>query len=765
MIEGEELSTQLSLNHKSSPRRRPSVGSSARFELLESKLLPPRGRGGPVSRGKLVEAIEGAWAVPVVLLIAGPGWGKTTLLAEWAARSQRPFAWLDVDENDNDPIVLLTHVAAALDRVAPVDPGVFDALGSRGVSVEATVVPRLGAALATIGRDVVLVLDDVHRLDNPVCLDAVASLARHVPEGSQLALSARREPSIEVGALRARGLAFEIGPDELRMDAADARQLVSAAGVDLGDDDVAELVEHTEGWCAGLYLAALSVRARGGMANGAAKFTGSNRIVGDYLRSELLAQISPDERRFLTRTAVLERMSGPLCDAVLDGRGSRELLESLGNSNLFLVPLDADGEWYRYHRLFRELLRAELARAEPERVPRLLARATDWCEANGQLETAIRYAQAAGDVDRVARLVELCGLAVYRSGRVATMERWLGWLERAGARERNAAVAVLGALVATTQGRPAAADRWADAAERASYDGTMLDGSASVDSWRALLRALRCRSGLAGMRADAELALRTLGRASPFRPTALLLLGLSLRLSGEIDQADDVLEDAAAEGAEMGAGDATAVALAERAALAIKRDAWVQAEQLADGAARVVRSARMEEYPTSAFAYAVAARVAHHREEAQRAQELLVRAQRLRARLTYALPHFAIEIRLELARAYLTIADAGGAGTMLREIDAILRRQADLGTLPSEVEELHSSLGTMRARAPGASSLTPAELRVIPYLATHLSFREIGQRLYLSNYTVKSHAIAVYRKLSVTSRSDAVERARELGLV
>ena len=173
----------------------------------------------------------------------------------------------------------------------------------------------------------------------------------------------------------------------------------------------------------------------------------------------------------------------------------------------------------------------------------------------------------------------------------------------------------------------------------------------------------------------------------------------------------------------------------------------------------------MEEYPTTAFAYAVAARVALHREQGERAQELLARAQRLRPQVTSTLPYWAVGLRLELARAYLTIADASGARTMLREIDAILRRHSDLGTLASEAEELRSRLGTMRSRAPGASSLTPSELRVIPYLATHLSFREIGERLYLSHNTVKTHTMAVYRKLGVTSRNDAVERSRELGLL
>ena len=232
----------------------------------------------------------------------------------------------------------------------------FDALALAGVSVEAMVVPRLGAALAKMSEQVVLVLDDLHLLDNPASLDAIEALTRHISEGSQMALSARGRAALPLAALRTRGLALEIGPDDLRMDETEARQLLSAGGVDLPDVDVAELTEHTEGWPAGLYLAVLSIRARGLKAKGAATFSGSDRLVSDYLRSELLAHLAADDLRFLTRTAVLKGMSGPLCDEVLEVSGSAAILESYARSNLFLVPLDADGERYRYHHLFQELL-------------------------------------------------------------------------------------------------------------------------------------------------------------------------------------------------------------------------------------------------------------------------------------------------------------------------------------------------------------------------------------------------------------------------
>ena len=246
-----------------------------------------------------------------------------------------------VDENDNDPIVLLTYVAAALDRVSPLDPSVFDALASPGVSVEATVVPRLGAALATIDQPFVLVLDDLHLLDNPACLDAVAALARHVPDGSQLALSARGAPALPLGALRARGLALEIGPDDLRMDEAEAGQLLSAAGVDLPD---AQSPSSPSTPRAGPRVCT-SPRCRSGPAGSTAKARPRSPGATGWCPTTCSRSCSrtclADDLRFLTRTAVLERMSGPLCDAVLEESGSAAVLESLARSNLFLVPLDA----------------------------------------------------------------------------------------------------------------------------------------------------------------------------------------------------------------------------------------------------------------------------------------------------------------------------------------------------------------------------------------------------------------------------------------
>ena len=272
-----------------------------------------------------------------------------------------------------------------------------------------------------------------------------------------------------------------------------------------------------------------------------------------------------------------------------------------------------------------------------------------WCEQNGQPEAAIAYAQEAGDVERVARLFELCAMPAYVSGRAATAERWLAWLDARGALERKAAVAVLGAVLAALWGRPAEAHRWAEAAERGTYEGTLPDGTPSIDAWRAFLSALLCNQGPETMRTSAGRAVDGIAPASPFHASALLFVAVSHWLMGEIDRADDLFADAAEEGLEVGSFEAAAAALGERAAISINREMWVEAEELTHRALLVIRRSRMDEYPGSAFVYAVAARVALHRADAQRAQELLALAQRLRPQLTYAVPYFSVQTRLELA--------------------------------------------------------------------------------------------------------------------
>jgi LuxR family transcriptional regulator, maltose regulon positive regulatory protein len=382
--------------------------------------------------------------VPLVCVVAPAGYGKTTLLTQWGRSKGDRVGWVSLDARDNDPVVLLTYLAVALDRIEPVEPGVFRALASPGASVLTAAVPRLASAVAAMSEPVALVLDQVESLDDQRCLDAVAELALALPAGSQLALAARRPPALPVALLRAGGRVVEIGAAELAMDDQEANALLEKAGVGPSSPEVPELVKRAEGWPVGLYLAALALQAGGSWASAGAGFSGEDRFMADYLRSELLAQLPTERVEFLTRTAVLERMCGPLCDAVLAGTGSGAVLGAMEDANLLLVPLDRRRRWYRYHQLLRELLLAELERREPELIPQLHTRAAAWYEANDQPEAAIDHAKAAGDPDQVARLVSEAAPRAYASGRRDTAIWWYDWFEDQGLMERYPVIAIQG---------------------------------------------------------------------------------------------------------------------------------------------------------------------------------------------------------------------------------------------------------------------------------------------------------------------------------
>ena len=342
------------------------------FDVLDVKLAPPFVRDGTVSKADLIARLS-ASTVPFVTVVAPAGYGKTTLLAKWADADQRPFAWVALDGRDGDALVFLRHIAAAIHGVEPVAPEAFNALAGPGGSTWSTRVPPVGRALAALERPLVLVLDDLHAVANPSCLDVLAALFEYVPAGSQIAVASREDPALPLARWRAQGSLQEIGAAELRLDEREAELLLEAAGVELDADQLADLTERTEGWPAGLYLAALSLQAGAPGSPGAAGFTGDDRFVSDYFRLELLSRLPPAETRFLMYTSVLDHMCGGLCDALLETTQSARVLETIEHANRFVVPLDRRGEWYRYHHLFGRLLRTEArtqragdpARAQP----------------------------------------------------------------------------------------------------------------------------------------------------------------------------------------------------------------------------------------------------------------------------------------------------------------------------------------------------------------------------------------------------------------
>jgi LuxR family transcriptional regulator, maltose regulon positive regulatory protein len=736
------------------------------FDLVASKLLRPWERPGTVHRSGLLERLANGDAHRLVSVTAPAGYGKTTLLSQWAARSGQTFAWVSVDEPDNDPKVLLTYIAEALDAVEPIGGQVFDALTSPGSSVLGSVLSRLGSAFSLMTEPVVLVLDDVHVLRNTECRAALSVLADHVPSGSRLVLAGRTEPPLRIARLRAENRILQIGPSELSLTQAEASALLRNAGIALGEADVAELHRRTEGWPAGLYLAALYLREGGPFASAAVSFGGDDRLVSEYMESEFLARISRRQRVFLTRTAVLERMSGPLCDAVLDSSGSGAVLADLERSNLLLVPLDRRGEWYRYHHLFRDMLLAELHRGEPDLMAVLRRRAASWCLSNNLPEDALEYSIAAGDVDTAARLVEKLGVPTHRQGRFATLDRWFRWLEDRDGIDGHPMAAVLAALFSAMTGRPAEAERWADMVDRWQYSDTTRASDPHAEAHAAILRALMCRRGIKRMRADADEAVRRCAKENIVTPAPALYQGLARIFSGDLDGGDASFQAAVSAGEQAGARETLVVTLCERSLLAMALGQWDRAEALASQARVVLRQAGIEESYSVPLVSTVHARAAMHRGDVRAARQELLRAQRLRPLLTYAMPQLALQARIELARVHLALGDVAGAKTLMLEVKELLSRRPEMGTLVGAAQALWDQLRDEReASHSGASSLTTAELRVLPLLVTHLSFAEIADQLFLSPHTVKSQATSIYRKLAVSSRSQAVAHSRQLGLL
>jgi len=733
--------------------------------IAESKIAVPDVRSGLVPRTALVNRLRAETFFPLIAVTAPAGYGKTTVLAQWAARDPRPFAWVSIDERDNDPVVLLHHVAAALHSIEPLSPHVLEAVKAPGPSMWTSVLPRLARSLEA-AQPLVLVLDDAHLLRSVDALAAVETLSAHLGTGSVLTLSGRVASKLPIPALRASGRLLEVGIEQLALTTREGQQLLRSTGTSLSFEKVTKLVGECEGWPAALYLTALSLRdgrAGASAAGRAIPFVGRDASISEYFRSEYLSRLSPDMVRFLRRTSILEEVCGDLCDAVFAGAGSARRLERIEHSNLFLVPLDRQRTWYRYHHLFREALRRELAEREPGAASVLHRRAAEWYQAHNDPESALEHACAAGDMRRVAQIFTAIALPLYHSGRVATVERWLVRFDDQLLLERYPVVALHGSWIHARRGRAADAERWLQIAENALSRRPQTRESVA---WIKVIRAVLSSDGVYQMIADAEGALAGLSRNNLVRPSAMLILGVGYMLLGQNGRAGAILTDAAAEARRLGATDTEAVALAERSLLAAAENDAPAAERLAHEAQQAVEYGKLEAYATTAITLATSARASLRQGDWDAARADLERAGQLTPALSRGLsPWFVLQTRIEFARVYLALRETEMVRSLLTEIRELLSERPYLGVLVAEAEALEREVEAMPECGGTRAALTPAELRLLPLLTTHLTFREIGEQLFVSRNTIKTQAISVYRKLGVTSRSEAIECAIRLGLV
>ena len=714
-------------------RRRPPTKTTADRAKpgAEPRRRSPRTRDGLVKRTTLVRRLAGSRDTTLVVIVAPPGYGKTSLLSEWAEHDARRFVWL-----------------------AP------DALES--VDVESSVSAIFGPA--DDRGECVVVLDDAHLAPRDVVRDLLVLLLAELPPGATIAVSSRTEPPLPLGRLRARRALIEVRVPDLAMMPAEASLLLRQTGLELDLTTVQALVRRTEGWPVGLYLAALSVREQADVAGALSRVRGDDHHLAEYFRDEVLSVLPPELTEFAVRTSVLDELSGPLCDAVLQTRGSALTLSRLEQSVPLLRPVDPAHEVYRWHGLFRDALGAELRRTAPELVQTLHERACAWYEAHGDTDRAIAQAVHGRDLVHAGDLLWTSIVAYVTQGRNEIVQGWLASFTREEIGS-YAPLALAAAHSFLAAGNAAEARHFAVAAAAAAARRRGARGPRSVRAGLAGIEAIVGRAGVGGMGEAAERAYELEPEDSPWRPICLFLRGTALHLTGDRAGAVRLLD----EGADLSAATApsiTSLCLAQAAMIAIEQQDWEAAAELTYRAARVIEERGLTEYPICALAFAASAATRAHHGRADEAKRDLRSGIELLTVLGDFIPWYGAEARILLAHASLWLADVVGARTLLAEASRLARRTSGAVIFEHWFDDAWSYMDALAETSlAGPSSLTIAELRILRFLPSHRSFREIASQLGVSANTVKTQAHAVYRKLGAASRSEAVMRASDAGLL
>ncbi len=715
-------------------------------------------RPGLVSRDRLISRLAGTRQSPVLLLVAPAGYGKTTLLADWTAQDDRPSAWLSLDERHNDPTLFLSAIAAMLGQIEPMPEEVFAPLLTPRSGVSSVVVPRLCEAVEAREKPFVLVLDDLHLVEHADCMSPLAEIAQCVPAGSQLAIATRTEPALPLGRMRADRLLAELGANELAMDTSEAAQTLNACGISARPDSVAQLIERTEGWPVGVYLAGLSLNRKGEADGAISEIHGDDRVVADYVREEFLAALDADTLDFLVKSSVLDHLSGEVCDAVLERADSAETLRKLVRSNLLIIPLDGRDKIYRHHALLHEMLQAELGRHKASVASRLHTRASEYFFERGDIDRAVTHAVEAGDRNLAARLIWSSAGNFVSNGRHATVREWL-----ASFTENQIAALPRLCLARATQhlaeGDGGKVERWTALALEGLENGA--GDPALVAAARVIRASGAAMDGAVQMRNDAQAGYDVLPAGSPFRPLCQLIEGASFHLCSDRKAARRPLEDGARSSTTPSV---ETLCRAQLALLSMDEGDMGEAERQMQLAISKIEHYGLADHPTQALAFAVSALVRARRGRADAAAADAKTAVRLQSGLHEMTPWYEAETRIALARALIVLDDVLAARSHLAAAGRYLRKVSDAVVLSEWLEAAWGEVenaGSVAGRWP----LTPAELKLLHMLPTHYSFREIADQSFVSQNTVKTQAQSVYRKLGVSSRAEAVACARAAGLL
>lgn len=754
----------------------PGVTTRPERPLLAAKYSIPPERSAGVVRTRLHEKLLGNASTRLTVVVAPAGWGKTTLLSQWAhdPAELRRVAWVSLDESDDEPTRFWTYVLTALGQHG-LGADALHALGAPGLDPVDVVLPMLLNELESVTTEVVLVLDDYHVLSDNRLHEGVEFLLAYLPPALRLVLAGRADPPLPLPRLRARGDLTEIRMSDLEFSAPEAGQLaMSVGGVELDGPGVQALCERTEGWAAGVQLAALTLSRRTAPATVLIEeMRGDNRHILDFFASEVLPSLTPDQHQLLTRTSLLERLSGPLCDAVLHRTGSAAILAEVDQANLFVVPLDDRREWYRCHRLFRDALRHQL---DPETSAAVLGEAADWFLSEGQLEDAIALKIEAADTSGAIGLLRASvpWFLQHGAGRILHLSDQLGFDDIRSDPRLCASLAWAAAVAGQFQ-RMAP---WLDAAEL-SLDGDDAEPPPGWHTSPGAVLTLRAIEQLATSNVSESLTLAERGVEQESDP-ALPGYVMARNVLGTAYVADDRPIDA----------------------LPILRDAWRASQNprfppligLRTAGNLLLALLHTGEYAEARRVLADSASVASTIERTwgdAAAREIarlamvegrlsllagdLAEAERLSTRAValvrdWGLPSERVMALNNLAEVLLATRDLDAARAAVTEAREVMDTEPIWRFAGRDLDDIEARVGrgsVRAARRPGVlvEDLTDRELSILRMLPGSANQREMGNALFLSINTVKSYAKSLYRKLDVTTRGEAVERARELQLI
>lgn len=729
--------------------------------IRHASYVAPLSRPGTVARDRLVKRLLAREADEHIVVVQAPAaYGKTTLMALWDQADPRPFAWAHLDALDSDATHLLHHLAAALDEHGLLSASCLRVLSSTGRPVEDEMVPTLTAELDR-REPFVLVLDDVHLVTSPLASRCLKSIALAMPDGSTIALVGRAVdlPLAREGLL---GNVLVLDTDDLTMSADEAARVVGATGVEVSDDALEALLRRTEGWPGGLHLAALALLDRNRSTDDPF-FSDTDPLVAEFLVQEVLAALPIDTVTLLEHSSVLAQVSADRLDALLERHDSGLRLDQLLRSgNQFIIPAH-DRSGFRFHGMFREVLRNRLQTSDPVLAAELERRASVLLEREGDVDGAIRHAVAAGDRRRALRLILLHTRELFFDGRGGLLRQWLELVGADGScDEPEAAVAWLWCGLA--EGDLEQVMKALNAAEQSGHEGPLSDGSPSIDVVISAARAVVGIDGLDGVLRDAE-TVRQGGppHANPWWALATVAQASAYAMLGERDQARDLFL--------VGLTHLTdsptleAVALAHLALLDLQDGDLTEADRRASAAIRIAERHRLEATVPAIAAYAAGALVAARCNRRDEAAALSATSREMLGRLGFLSPRTCLFGYLLLAQAALALGDLAAARVLADEAARARRREPSAIGLNEQLDQLREQLDRPAVASTGGVALTAAEMRVLILLPTHMSLQEIAAQLMTSRNTTKSHSVAIYRKLGVSSRSDAVGEARRLGLI